>query len=221
MPSAGKLTDKDSGMIGSYEEWCWTVGGILKSAGINGFLGNLEQLRNTADTDHGAWVEFCKEWSRLHYDRGVKAGEIREIFEQEEELAALLGNGNEAARATRLGHLLKKRVGVVFGDLRIDRTSYKSGGAHLFRVVENLTKNEKPNQNLTIDSQVQNGEVCEVCEVFSDPLTHVCAHAHERAHAQGQNLPKPHKPNQPGGDSNLNGVVRFSKPGEEPEEIEI
>jgi hypothetical protein len=48
----------DNPTLGSFEEWCNVVGGVLQFAGLTGFLGNLEEMRrSTADEadDIGAW----------------------------------------------------------------------------------------------------------------------------------------------------------------------
>ena len=48
-------------VLGSFEEWCRIVGGVLGSAGIRGFLGNLSALLERADQDRGEWQVFL-EW---------------------------------------------------------------------------------------------------------------------------------------------------------------
>lgn len=48
-----------SPIIGSFEEWCRIVGGILEFAGISGFLGNLDELYKESDpTPNAKPVEF-------------------------------------------------------------------------------------------------------------------------------------------------------------------
>jgi hypothetical protein len=48
-------------VLGSFEEWCRIIGGVLGSAGIRGFLGNLSALLERADQDRGEWQVFL-EW---------------------------------------------------------------------------------------------------------------------------------------------------------------
>jgi len=52
----------DVPVIGGYEQWTATVGGILAHAGIDGFLGNLERLRDVVDPSEGQWQNFLEVW---------------------------------------------------------------------------------------------------------------------------------------------------------------
>jgi len=47
-----------SQVIGSFETWCRTVGGILETAQVAGFLGNLEALYEVADEETNEWEQF-------------------------------------------------------------------------------------------------------------------------------------------------------------------
>ncbi len=49
-------------VLGSFENWCRTVGGILEFAGVMGFLGNLEQLYEEADDEGIQWMAFAEAW---------------------------------------------------------------------------------------------------------------------------------------------------------------
>jgi hypothetical protein len=56
--AAGQPGRYDVPSIGGFESWCQTVGGILRFAGVGGFLGNLDSLYASADEDSAEWVEF-------------------------------------------------------------------------------------------------------------------------------------------------------------------
>jgi len=47
-------------VIGSFEPWCRTIGGILAHAGIIGFLDNLEALYERADEETAEWATFLR-----------------------------------------------------------------------------------------------------------------------------------------------------------------
>lgn len=49
-------------MLGSFEEWAGTVGSVLAFAGIEGFLGNLEQTQVVQDDDRRQWAAFFEAW---------------------------------------------------------------------------------------------------------------------------------------------------------------
>lgn len=46
--------------MGSFEKWRGMIGGILGTAGIGGFLGNLEQFRERSDTLTSQWDSFLQ-----------------------------------------------------------------------------------------------------------------------------------------------------------------
>ena len=48
--------------IGSYEIWAQTLGGVLEVAGIEGFLGNLDEMMAASDSEGGAWRAFVQTW---------------------------------------------------------------------------------------------------------------------------------------------------------------
>ncbi len=117
-----------------YHEWSSVIGGILEVAGVPGFLDNIHLLKSSANTLDDAWRHFMARWWEDHEQEYLKAGDLRTLFEADEELAGLLGPGNEASRTTRLGYLLKKRIGVVLGGLRIQPSGGKAGGTRSFRL---------------------------------------------------------------------------------------
>ena len=47
--------------LGSFEDWCRIVGGVLEATGVTGFLGNVDQLLERADQDRAEWQVFL-EW---------------------------------------------------------------------------------------------------------------------------------------------------------------
>ena len=51
-----------SSIIGSYEAWAKVMGGVLEAAGIDGFLGNLEEMMEASDVEGLAWNGFIGSW---------------------------------------------------------------------------------------------------------------------------------------------------------------
>jgi hypothetical protein len=112
--------------LGSFEEWCNVVGGILEYAGLTGFLGNLPEMRtNTADVedDSGAWktwvpalyVKFGEEpftVSRLaEAMSSMYAGELRDDAPNS---LGDIGVPGDRSWLIRLGSGLHTHVGQVF-----------------------------------------------------------------------------------------------------------
>lgn len=57
--SAGR-PKPDVELLGSFEEWTRTVGGILQHAGVEGFLDNLETLYEQTDEETAEWAGFLE-----------------------------------------------------------------------------------------------------------------------------------------------------------------
>jgi len=53
--------------LGSYESWAQTIGGILATADIPGFLGNLETFSIKADEETSTWKLFAQAWWGEHH----------------------------------------------------------------------------------------------------------------------------------------------------------
>ena len=65
--------------IGSYENWAGVIGGILETAGIDGFLGNIEEMMAASDSEGGAWRVVRLGWWDRFGTAEVKAGDLYEI----------------------------------------------------------------------------------------------------------------------------------------------
>jgi len=104
--------------LGSFERWAAIIGGILEAAGIDGFLGNLDDdFGRAADETGTRWHGFIEDWWSEHRDHAVPPGMlvnlayghliIRESKDGEPESKA-------RSAATRLGFALNRRVGQAF-----------------------------------------------------------------------------------------------------------
>jgi hypothetical protein len=99
--------------LGSYENWAQVMGGLLEVAGIEGFLGNLDEMMQAADSDGGVWRAFVSTWWNRFGTAEVGTAALFELA-----LAAdpplSLGPGNERAQRTRLGKALARMRDRVF-----------------------------------------------------------------------------------------------------------
>lgn len=62
--------------LGSFEEWAETIGSVLAYAGIEGFLGNLEQTQVVQDEDTQQWTAFFAAWWERFGSRLLTADDI-------------------------------------------------------------------------------------------------------------------------------------------------
>ena len=209
--------------LGSYEAWCKTIGGILEHAGVAGFMGNMEQLRVSANSAETAWEGFMMRWWEKLGVEPVKAGDLREMFESDSDLAGMLGNGNESSRTTRLGHLIRKRVDRICGGLAIVRSETRAAGSTTYHLIAvggldgvYSHKNTNPTSLFESEMDTQSG----VSEVYGG-LPSRTTHAHDApAHTYEGANETPINPANPTG-MNLNGAVGFASSGTNPSENPI
>jgi hypothetical protein len=104
--------------LGMFETWAKVMGGILDVAGVPGFLGNLEEFYERADTDAATWSGFMEAWYAANGSSEVKAADLWRLAT---EAGLDLGDGKEASQKIRLGKLLRQQRDRVFavGETRL------------------------------------------------------------------------------------------------------
>ena len=98
--------------IGSYENWAQIMGGVLEVAGIEGFLGNLDEMMEASDSEGAVWRGFVSAWWNRFGTAEVGTGDLYELANGEPPLP--LGSGNEKSQRTRLGKSLGRMRDRVF-----------------------------------------------------------------------------------------------------------
>lgn len=115
-------------ILGSFEEWCRIVGGILEFAGITGFLANLDELYQQSDPTVAAWEVFLGELFERMPKSGFKSLDIAVRLREDGDLRAVLpedlGDFGDKGFQRRLGNALRSRDGRRYGE----------SGIHLVRV---------------------------------------------------------------------------------------
>jgi len=132
-------------IVGSFEEWCRIVGGILEYAEITGFLQNRERIRETVDLDMVQWEEFLKKICELHPDEEftcadiekdlvVRAGKFLDFLPEElrakyDECSKFQHDGIPKGFTHSLGKAFAARVGRRYNEdgLRLERSKPKHG----------------------------------------------------------------------------------------------
>jgi hypothetical protein len=99
---AGKPEGKQT--LGMFDAWAKTIGGILDVAGIEGFLGNLDEFYEAADTEGEAWRIFIATWwEKFKEDEKL----VAELWTVATDAAGLdLGEGKDQSQKTKLGKKL-------------------------------------------------------------------------------------------------------------------
>jgi hypothetical protein len=106
--------------LGSFESWAQIMGGILETAEIDGFLGNVESFRSRVDPQTQARVRFVRTWGNQFDNKEVTVGDLRSLAL---ESGVDLGRVNELSQSIRLGKLLSDKL-----DQCVDSWIIKKGG---------------------------------------------------------------------------------------------
>lgn len=101
--AAGRLHGTKT--IGSYEAWSKLMGGVLELAGVEGFLGNLDEMLMTADGEGAVWRTFVTAWWDRFGTTEVGTADLYEVAINAEPPLAL-GSGNDRSQRIRLGKAL-------------------------------------------------------------------------------------------------------------------
>jgi len=117
---AGKPTPQYPITIGSFEEWCDVIGGILEYAGITGFLTNLQQMYTSMDSETPAWELFLELWYQTFGAKEVRLAEVISLAKDDSGFAYYmpdgLGNVEDKGFSRKLGKALSRREGVRFSN---------------------------------------------------------------------------------------------------------
>jgi hypothetical protein len=103
--------------LGSFEDWSDVIGGILKVAGVHGFLSNLSEFYEMADLEGAIWRDFVIAWWGMYKSEKVSVAKLFDIAVEEESFE-LVGNTERAQRIS-FGRQLARQKDRVIGDYRI------------------------------------------------------------------------------------------------------
>jgi hypothetical protein len=194
--------------LGSFEAWAQTVGGILEVAGINGFLANLEEMYETADTEGATWRMFVTLWWERHGTAEVGTVDLHQVaLECEPPLP--LGDRGDRSQRTRLGKALGRMRDRIFtiGDLnvRIEAVGVRHKAQRWRLALENEGRDERSQR-----SHLENRGADE-----RSPRSHEDRSGWERLDAEAQRShqrsPEKHEPHQSVGERGERWE-RFSDP---------
>jgi len=110
--------------LASFEGWSRTVGGILKSCGIGGFLENTEDFFTTAEGDAESITAFVRAW---YGKEGHFPVLVRDILPLAVEHGLVNDKNTEASQKKSLGQLLRRKQDMVFSGIKITRCALSAG----------------------------------------------------------------------------------------------
>ncbi len=109
--------------LGSFERWSEVIGGVLQVAGISGFLGNLNELYASADSDGQMWREFTGAWWEAYHEEPKRVSELNQLCEDRDLMLNVRGDGGARSQQTRLGKALGVKRDRVFNGITVKRLS--------------------------------------------------------------------------------------------------
>jgi hypothetical protein len=136
--AAGAPHPKTGVSFGSFEAWERTVGGIVETAGLPGFLGNLKIWRSESDFDTQYWLSHLMWLQEQFAGKPFKTGQVKEkALTVGTDLYAApprLDDPTEKTYGKSLGEAYSRLRGRRYGDLWIERVSSSHGHVALWEV---------------------------------------------------------------------------------------
>ena len=231
--AAGK--PRGSKTIGSYENWAQVIGGVLATAGIPGFLGNLEDMMAASDSEGAGWSAFIAAWWDRFGTADVAAADLFDVAAFCDPGPPISGH-TERAQKTAFGMALTKmrdrvfKIGHVSVRLRSAGTYRRAAKwkLELFAEPQN-TRNQPARESacepLECSVNLKNRgshsqptdmkgkcEPCEPCEPFS-----ASSHMRTRAYARDKDGPGIGSQGSQGSQTNVNSEGYTCEPRCEPQ----
>jgi hypothetical protein len=116
--------------LGSYEAWSNVLGGVLATAGIDSFLGNLDDFYESSDSETIALAAFFADWWEEFGNRAVTASDLLHLGTRYLDL----GGGSSADVRKRLGNRLAHLRNTVRGDLCVMPSGRNRAKVHTYRL---------------------------------------------------------------------------------------
>jgi hypothetical protein len=126
--------------MGSYDNWCRVIGGILECAGISGFLSNRGD-NDHADPDRARWASFLSLWHKERGEEPCGVGDIAALAVETDIIAE-----DTVKERQKLGYRLRQHLDRVFEDRRLELApSDKHANVARYRVIaaKGLLKREE------------------------------------------------------------------------------
>lgn len=113
--------------LGRFEEWAKSLSGLLRVAGIDGFLANRDVVYQYSEHERDEWQALVQAWWKQYESQPITAAQLLAIATTENLLLDIRAGRGDLAAQQRLGHALRDRRDQVFGQLVI-RVSGRSSG---------------------------------------------------------------------------------------------
>jgi hypothetical protein len=156
---AAECPPADVPVMGGFEEWARTVGGVLAACGVEGFLRNRERLYEEMDQQHAGWPEFLRALHERH--KGPFTTRLlSDKLQSDEELRAAAPESLENFTPRALSEALRRRAGMRFASdgLRVERVGRGREGVLWQVVVDSTPADLRELANQLLGPEVGDGD---------------------------------------------------------------
>jgi hypothetical protein len=100
-------------LLGSFEDWCYLMAGVMQVIGVEGFLAN--RLEDVEATNSGSleWREFVQRWAMSYQTGGVTATELCEMCRSHKLLCGTVFHDIASFEDV---HRFKTKLGIALGN---------------------------------------------------------------------------------------------------------
>jgi hypothetical protein len=132
--------------MGTFDAWSRTLGNILAHAGIEGFLGNRDEMHKNNDADGGQWEAFFEEWDYVFEGQSVTVADVMRSLSTNLRLREAIPDWltdayeREPGKFRKLlGEALARQRDAQYGTWRLERAGENRKRVALWRVVSVTT----------------------------------------------------------------------------------
>jgi DNA primase len=127
-------------VLGMFESWAETIGGILDVAGVPGLLANAKEFRADRADKVSEWRAFVAAWWHEHASEKVGVDQLFALAVRDKLLDSVLGDKGERSQRIRLGQAMVKAADRVYGDYRVERAGDDHKGRQQYRLQQVAAK---------------------------------------------------------------------------------
>jgi hypothetical protein len=149
--------------IGSYESWSEVIGGIMKAAGIEGFLANRLEVYQQAQSESGAFNILVELWWAQYRDQRVDVSMLFELAKNHRLLTELRAGRTDQGARVVLGRTLADLRDRIIGGYRIRQLGVGHGGGMTYQLekfhqIDSGSGKSSPLSPSSPEGHAQNGE---------------------------------------------------------------
>ncbi len=142
--------------LGMFESWDEVMGGILRNAGIAGFLCNVQDQFEHADLESTEWGGLVERWWGRHRHQAVGVSDLWPLVDPTatDSVDLHLGNGPLRSQQTKFGQQLRRMRDRVFAGFRIQVAGQRHGALQwrLVSMKSPQTALAQADESITLDA---------------------------------------------------------------------